>query len=167
MTGNWYLVKKKTYSYHNPKYQYVQNNRVWIFSDVLQREAFWQRITKIHVLFGWTIAFYIWLTKPVLPISTLLCTLKTVTYPNHQIIKVCNSTTIVFNTLYLNVKTFFMNEYMLDGDLRSNNCHFRDDDQQAEPKLYILSNNQGAHEGINSLHLSVENDSEVMSCYYQ
>lgn len=65
------------------------------------------------------IAFYIWLTKPVLPISTLLCTLKTVTYPSHQIIKVCNSTTIVFNTLYLNVKTFFMNEYMLDGDLRS------------------------------------------------
>lgn len=85
----------------------------------MQREAFWQRITKIHVLLGWTIAFYIWLTKPVLPISTLLCTLKTVTYPNHQIIKVCNSTTIVFNTLYLNVKTFFMNEYMFDGDLRS------------------------------------------------
>lgn len=55
----------------------------------------------------------------VLPISTLLCTLKTVTYPSHQIIKVCNSTTVVFNTLYLNVKTFFMNEYMLDGDLRS------------------------------------------------
>lgn len=85
----------------------------------MQREAFWQRITKIHVLLGWTIAFYIWLTKPVLPISTLLCTLKTVTYPSHQIIKVCNSTTIVFNTLYLNVKTFFMNEYMFDGDLRS------------------------------------------------
>lgn len=85
----------------------------------MQREAFWQRITKIHVLLGWTIAFYIWLTKPVLPISTLLCTLKTVTYPNHQIIKVYNSTTIVFNTLYLNVKTFFMNEYMFDGDLRS------------------------------------------------
>lgn len=54
-----------------------------------------------------------------LPTSTLLCTLKTVTYPSHQIIKVCNSTTIVFNTLYLNVKTFFMNEYMFDGDLRS------------------------------------------------
>lgn len=85
----------------------------------MQREAFWQRITKIHVLLGWTIAFYIWLTKPVLPISTLLCTLKTVTYPSHQIIKVCNSTTVVFNTLYLNVKTFFMNEYMFDGDLRS------------------------------------------------
>lgn len=136
----------------------------------MQREAFWQRITKIHVLLGWTIAFYIWLTKPVLPISTLLCTLKTVTYPNHQIIKVYNSTTIVFNTLYLNVKTFFMNKYMFDGDLRSYKATtviLEMINKQNQNSISSLRIREHTRELINSLHLSVENDSEVMSCYYQ
>lgn len=73
----------------------------------------------MYFLDGQLLSIYGLQNTVLLPTSTLLCTLKTVTYPSHQIIKVCNSTTIVFNTLYLNVKTFFMNEYMFDGDLRS------------------------------------------------
>lgn len=87
-------------------------------------------------------------------------------YVSRQIIKVCNSTAIV-----LFASQNFLHEWInvrwRPEKLQSNNCHLRDDDRQAEPKLHILSNNQGAHEGINSIHLSVENDSEVMSCYYQ
>lgn len=55
---------------------------------------------------------------------------------------------------------------MRPGKLQSNNCHLQDDDWQAEPRLNILSNDQGTQEGINSIHLGVENDSEIMSCYY-
>lgn len=73
----------------------------------------------MYFLDGQLLSIYGLQNTVLLPTSTLLCTLKTVTYPSHQIIKVCNSTTVVFNTLYLNVKTFFMNEYMFDGDLRS------------------------------------------------
>lgn len=126
----------------------------------------------MYFLDGQLLSIYGLQNTVLLPTSTLLCTLKTVTYPSHQIIKVCNSTTIVFNTLYLNVKTFFMNEYMFDGDLRSYKAttvilEMMINKQNQNSISSLIPGNQGAHEGINSLHLSVENDSEVMSCYYQ
>lgn len=132
----------------------------------MQRETFWQRITKIHVLLGWKTALYIWLTKTQSFQPPHFCVHKKLLRQSSQIIKVCNSTAIV-----LFASQNFLHEWInvrwRPEKLQSNNCHLRDDDRQAEPKLHILSNNQGAHEGINSIHLSVENDSEVMSCYYQ
>lgn len=87
-------------------------------------------------------------------------------YVSHQIIKGCNSIAIVL----FSCQNFFhecINVRLRPGKLQSNNCHLQDDDWQAEPRLNILSNNQGTQEGINSIHLGVENDSEIMSCYYQ
>lgn len=75
-------------------------------------------------------------------------------YVSHQIIKGCNSIAIVLfscqNSLHecINVR-------LRPGKLQSNNCHLEDDDWQAEPRLSILSNNQGTQEGINSIHLGV------------
>lgn len=124
----------------------------------------------MYFLDGQLLSIYGLQNTVLLPTSTLLCTLKTVTYPSHQIIKVCNSTTIVFNTLYLNVKTFFMNEYMFDGDLRSYKATtviLEMINKQNQNSISSLRIREHTRELINSLHLSVENDSEVMSCYYQ
>lgn len=80
-------------------------------------------------------------------------------YVSHQIIKGCNSIAIVLFSCQN-----FLHECI---NVRLRPGKLQDDDWQAEPRLNILSNNQGTQEGINSIHLGVENDSEIMSCYYQ